>query len=274
MGKPIKNRWFGDPFHHSATGREITMEADLGNGEVTAWVISQTSTSEYKLTDGTDVMDCTLVETISGTGEAVLSCYPHSGSEEKVSILTQHRMKTFEGNDYDWKVTTEMNGQSQLTPVAPSCTTPAIIGTFITEAPIQGFEDFDSGDMGSNAVNFDITAEDFSGAACEWLFFAARDTSSGTGDIEIDIDNDHGLDASVEAYSYVSVDPASGIGRQYDYEEVSNALVHQGDIGNIGSGVGDARSSQGHEMVVAIRVSGASPTVGPGFVRIRFNRDF
>ena len=114
MGKPIKKINFGDPNSPSASGKEITMQADLGNGEVTTWVIEQTRTSSYKLTDGTDILDCTLKESTESEGDAVLTCYPHQGSPEKVRVLTQHRMKTFEGSSYDWVDNTEKVGQAQL----------------------------------------------------------------------------------------------------------------------------------------------------------------
>jgi hypothetical protein len=127
MGKPIKKINFGDPSSPTATGKEIQMQADLGNGEVTAWVIEQTSTSEYKLTDGTDILDCELKPEVQEVGDAVLLCYPFTGGSETVRVLTQHRMKTFEFSNYDWVENTEANGQAQLTSDAPTVPFTAVI---------------------------------------------------------------------------------------------------------------------------------------------------
>lgn len=114
MGKPIKKKNFGNPNLPTSSGKEITMQANLGNGIVSAWVIEQTSTSEYKLTDGIDITDCSLKESVDGVGDAVLTCYPYQGSPETVRVLTQHRMKTFEGSNYDWVDETSITGQAQL----------------------------------------------------------------------------------------------------------------------------------------------------------------
>lgn len=115
MGKPIKKTNFGDPLASTSTGFELSFQADLGSGTVTAWALSQTSTSEYKLTDGTDVKDCELVKTISGPGEATLTCYPHAGAAaETVDVLTQHRIRTFEGSDFSWKHPTVKDGEATL----------------------------------------------------------------------------------------------------------------------------------------------------------------
>lgn len=167
MGKPIKKINFGDPSSPTATGKEIQMQADLGNGEVTAWVIEQTSTSEYKLTDGTDILDCELKPEVQEVGDAVLLCYPFTGGSETVRVLTQHRMKTFEFSNYDWVENTEANGQAQLTSDAPTVPFAAIITAVdgLNESSISPNGDSASGVWDENDTAFvEINVESSGGS--------------------------------------------------------------------------------------------------------------
>jgi len=51
MGRPLRKKFFGAL---ATAGNQISLTADLGAGNVTAWVLEQKGVGKFKATDGTD----------------------------------------------------------------------------------------------------------------------------------------------------------------------------------------------------------------------------
>lgn len=99
MGRPLNKKYFGDP---AGAGTQVTVNADLGSGVVSGWIVRQKGTRLYDITDGTDTLRCRLVETITGPGEAKIETTLFGGAKESVRTLQAHRVKSYEGKDLPW----------------------------------------------------------------------------------------------------------------------------------------------------------------------------
>lgn len=115
MGRPLNKRYFGDP---ALDGQQLLVEADLGNGPVTGWIIRQKGTRLYDITDGVDTLRCRLVEEITKPGDAKISVIPFSGPNENARTLQAHRVKTWEGNDVVWRLTAPVDETTVTVPNA------------------------------------------------------------------------------------------------------------------------------------------------------------
>lgn len=111
MGRPLNKKYFGNP---ATAGLQLTVVADLGNGPVNAWIVEQVGTRRYIMTDGTNTATCTLVNVITGPGEAVMTVNVSGGGTETARIVQAHRVKTFEGSNLGWSFDPPMGEYSQL----------------------------------------------------------------------------------------------------------------------------------------------------------------
>lgn len=234
MGQPINKVNFGDPKKDNATGHEIIMEANLGNGTVDAWVISQKSTSEYKLTDGTDTLDCTLSTAARNVGEAMLKCTNHDGDEEQVKVLTQKRIRTFNGKDYKWVKDVTMAGEAMLgsapAPVAVSCFVPT--DSDIMAMPEQGVMSTSNADLSITGHTIRHTYDEFNAAQCAWNMIAFRyqnaATPLGEGDFLVRIDNTMDIDMTVRIYGGSNTVSGGVIPSDFPLSEVADFDISAG----------------------------------------------
>lgn len=101
MGRPLNKKYFGEPAVKD--GNQLEVSADLGSGtQNNLWIVRQKGTRLYDITDGSTVLRCRLVESISGPGEATITVTPQSGPTETTYTLQAHRVKTWQGNDVTW----------------------------------------------------------------------------------------------------------------------------------------------------------------------------
>jgi len=103
MGRPVNKRYFGDP----VGGTQLRIECNTGNGAVdTGYIISQRGTNKFKVTDGTTVLDCRLVDKATAAlaeGEMVISGET-GGARVTIAKLFNRTAVDFSGNRYTWEV--------------------------------------------------------------------------------------------------------------------------------------------------------------------------
>ena len=60
MGRPLNKRFFGEP---TADGNEIKVRfRATGEVEANGWIVKQLGSKKFRCYDGTNTMDCTLVD--------------------------------------------------------------------------------------------------------------------------------------------------------------------------------------------------------------------
>jgi hypothetical protein len=111
MGRPLPKKFFGNP---TTGGNQIVVQADLGAGVVSGWIIRQKGTRTFDITDGAVTLRCRLVETITGPGQATIEVIPETGPNETARTLLKNRVKTNQGSDKPWKFTSPSNGYVQI----------------------------------------------------------------------------------------------------------------------------------------------------------------
>jgi hypothetical protein len=105
MGRPVNSRYFGDP----SGGTQIRVECNTGNGPTdTGYIISQRSTNQFRVTDGTTPLQCKLVDKLAtdlAEGEMV-AFGQLSGTGQRVTLqkLFNRTVVDWEGNRYDWEI--------------------------------------------------------------------------------------------------------------------------------------------------------------------------
>lgn len=103
MGRPVNKRYFGDP----VGGTQIRVECNTGNGAVdTGYIISQRGTNKYKVTDGTTVLDCRLVDKATAAlveGEMV-AFGTVNGSRVTLAKIFNRTCVDFNSNRYTWEI--------------------------------------------------------------------------------------------------------------------------------------------------------------------------
>ena len=99
MGRPINKRFFGEP---TADGNEIKVRfRATGEAEANGWIVKQLGSKKFRCYDGTNTMDCTLVDKAQGTlvaGEMTITVKDDSGTARQVTKITG-RMATLDSGD-------------------------------------------------------------------------------------------------------------------------------------------------------------------------------
>lgn len=104
MGRPITKQLLNS----------ISVQANLGSGTVSAWLIAQKGTSTYIATDGTNSLKVKLqAGTPSAAGQAQCSVVTPSGTEY-LRTITSNVIKTFSGNTYRWVEEGATGGDASL----------------------------------------------------------------------------------------------------------------------------------------------------------------
>lgn len=102
MGRPLNKKYFGEP-----TGGLDKLEIKFWDGSsvVTGWIVEQVATGEFIVTDGTAEDRVELGSALpTAAGEGALEVAVFGGGTEFARNILAHRVKTFEGGDYDWSL--------------------------------------------------------------------------------------------------------------------------------------------------------------------------
>jgi hypothetical protein len=105
MGRPVNKRYFGA----YGTGAQLRVAAHTGNGAVdTSYIIAQKGTNKFKVTDGTTVLDCRLVDKATSdvlVGEMIIFGTA-AGVDDRLPIkkLFNRTAIDFNSNRYTWEI--------------------------------------------------------------------------------------------------------------------------------------------------------------------------
>lgn len=90
--------------------------ANLGNGNVAAWLIRQRTTDTFIATDGANQLKVTLqAETPSSVGQAQCLITTPLG-DQAVSKISRHRVRTFNGHTFNWVIENPSSYQASFLP--------------------------------------------------------------------------------------------------------------------------------------------------------------
>ena len=99
MGRPINKRFFGEP---TAGGNEIKVRyRATGEAEANGWIVKQLGSKKFRCYDGTNTMDCTLVDKAQGTlavGDMTITVKDDGGTARQVTKISG-RMVTLDSGD-------------------------------------------------------------------------------------------------------------------------------------------------------------------------------
>ena len=107
MGRPIKDKFFGDPSGPYKQFDDIDAWIPGEAGEEKCYISQQRSDNKYRLIGKTSsgIGVCQLVDKAAGSlaeGEMMMTCTPFGGSPERVKAMSQNKVKTFAGNRYNY----------------------------------------------------------------------------------------------------------------------------------------------------------------------------
>jgi hypothetical protein len=126
MGRPIKSEFIGNPAASGRTSKAVVFtqawlpgQAGLASG--TVYIVKQTGTGRYRVTDGTNIGVVHLVAGMpANPGEASIVVTPFGGAPvEHAKTIYNRTVKTWEDHEYEWNanVAASVVGQADL-PVA------------------------------------------------------------------------------------------------------------------------------------------------------------
>jgi hypothetical protein len=159
MGRPINNKFFGNK------GNSLVVKFYNGSSVVTGWVVKQTASKKFKVTDGTTTKICTLAQTASeltaltaGTGAdsakrptlCTLEVTPFGGGVENVKTVQMNKIVTVQGTKIVHKpgVAAAATGKGTVSVKSASGTIGNQVGTvagaFSFVLPASGFTDLRS----------------------------------------------------------------------------------------------------------------------------------
>ena len=110
MGRPVQDKFFtpvGDT-PGGKTGKQINVVSasytDGPTNDGNSWIVRQRSTKRFEITNGEDIEVLTLFNATGSVPTVVfdLRVLPFEGGSEYASGLTNHLVKTFQGNSYKW----------------------------------------------------------------------------------------------------------------------------------------------------------------------------
>ena len=114
MGRPLNKRFLGDPATPdqrvigTETENNFRVECNTGNGAVdTGYIVAQKGTNKFKVTDGTTVKDCRLVNKATAAlavGEMVMFGSNGTGNRIPLKKVTGHKAVDFNNNQYTWEI--------------------------------------------------------------------------------------------------------------------------------------------------------------------------
>jgi len=103
MGRPINKRFFGEP---TADGNEIKVRfRATGQAEANGWIVKQLGSKKFRCYDGTNTMDCTLVDKAQGTlvaGEMTITVKDDGGTARQVTKIAGRKVTLDTGTSIAW----------------------------------------------------------------------------------------------------------------------------------------------------------------------------
>ncbi len=103
MGRPLNKRYFGEP---TAGGNEIKVRyRATGQAEANGWIVKQLGSKKFRCYDGTNTMDCTLVDKSQGTldvGEMTITVKDDGGTARQVTKIAGRKVTLDTGASIAW----------------------------------------------------------------------------------------------------------------------------------------------------------------------------
>ena len=106
MGRPINKRFFGEP---TADGNEIKVRfRATGETEANGWITKQLGSKKFRCYDGTNTMDCYLVDKAQGTlavGDMTITVKDDGGTARQVTKISGRMVTLDSGYKIAWNFT-------------------------------------------------------------------------------------------------------------------------------------------------------------------------
>ena len=103
MGRPINKRFFGTP---TAGGSEIKVRfRATGQTEANGWIVKQLGSKKFRCYDGTNTMDCTLVDKSQGSlavGDMTITVKDDGGTARQVVKIAGRKVTLDTGASIAW----------------------------------------------------------------------------------------------------------------------------------------------------------------------------
>jgi hypothetical protein len=102
MGRPINKRYLGTP---TVAGDEIKVQFHNGTASVPGWIVKQLAARRFRCTDGTDVVDCKLVDKASAAlleGEMSITVLDDTGAPKQVTKISGRKVTVDTGESVKW----------------------------------------------------------------------------------------------------------------------------------------------------------------------------
>jgi hypothetical protein len=106
MGRPLNKRNFGTP---TAGGNEIKVRyRATGQAEANGWIVKQLGSKKFRCYDGTNTMDCYLVDKAQGTlavGDMTITVKDDGGTARQVTKISGRMVTLDSGDKIAWNFT-------------------------------------------------------------------------------------------------------------------------------------------------------------------------
>ena len=106
MGRPLNKRFFGEP---TADGNEIKVRfRATGEVEANGWIVKQLGSKKFRCYDGTNTMDCYLVDKAQGTlavGDMTITVKDDGGTARQVTKISGRMVTLDSGDKIAWNFT-------------------------------------------------------------------------------------------------------------------------------------------------------------------------
>ena len=103
MGRPINKRFFGEP---AAGGNEIKVRfRATGETEANGWIVKQLGSKKFRCYDGTNTMDCFLVDKSQGNlaeGHMTITVKDDGGTARQVTKIAGRKVTLDSGASIAW----------------------------------------------------------------------------------------------------------------------------------------------------------------------------
>ena len=104
MGRPLNKKFFGTP---TPAGNEIKVQFHNGTGSVAGWIIKQVGAKRFKVTDGSEIKVCSLVDKASAAiaaGEMTITIND-GGTARQVTKIAAKKVTLDTGTTINWDFT-------------------------------------------------------------------------------------------------------------------------------------------------------------------------
>ena len=105
MGRPLNKRFFGPA---TADGNEIKVDFYNGAAVVEGYIVKQLGSKKFRCYDGTNTMDCYLVDKAQGTlavGDMTITVKDDGGTARQVTKISGRMVTLDSGDKIAWNFT-------------------------------------------------------------------------------------------------------------------------------------------------------------------------